>query len=245
MDAELTTDPFHVQLEGFAGPLDLLLTLAREHKVDLGKISVLALAEQYLAYLERARELMLDIAAEYLVMAAWLAYLKSQLLLPPAARDEPEAETLAETLAQRLRRLESLRRAAALLAGRPRLGVERLVRGMPEPPQVELVSIYRGSLASLFAAFGAVMRRGKIPQMVVPPRPAMSVEAALDRLSRLLTGHEWHELSAYLPPTLSSDFARRSALAASFVASLELARVGRIELSQAAPFGPIMIRRRA
>jgi segregation and condensation protein A len=245
VEDRLTHETFVVDLDGFAGPLDLLLALAREQKIDLARISVLALADQYLAYLERAAELRLEIAAEYLVMAAWLAYLKSQLLLPPAARDQPDAEGLAEALALRLRKLEALRRAAAELLARPALGAGRMARGMPEPAQVERIAVYRGTLAGLFAAYGEVMRRGRIPTMVVPPRPAMSVEAALDRLSRLLTGHDWHDLGSYLPPQLATDFARRSALAASLVACLELARIGRIEISQAAPFAPIMVRRRA
>ena len=238
-------EAFVVDLDGFAGPLDLLLALAREQKVDLARISILALADQYLAYLQQQRELRLEVAAEYLVMAAWLAFLKSQLLLPPAERQEPDAESLAEELALRLRRLERIRHAAALLARRPRLGTERLPRGMAEPPPVERVTVLRASLASLLAAYGAVLGRGRMPTMTVPPRSAMSVDAAMARLSRLLTGHEWRDLTAYLPPELAHGFGRRSALAASLVASLELARIGRIELSQARPFAPIMVRRRA
>jgi segregation and condensation protein A len=236
---------FVVDLEGFAGPLDLLLGLAREHKVDLARISILALADQYLAYLRQAQELRLEIAAEYLVMAAWLAFLKSQLLLPPAEREPPDAEELAEALAERLRRLEAIRAAAAMLAARPRLGADRLARGMPEPPPVARQVELRATLAALFRAYGDVMRRGRSLTLRVAPRPAMSVEAALSRLSRLLVGHDWRDLVAYLPPGLASDLARRSALAASLVASLELARQGRVELSQAAPFAPIMVRRRA
>jgi segregation and condensation protein A len=245
MAGELSEAAFLVDLDGFSGPIDLLLALAREHKIDLAAISVLDLAEQYLAYLEQARSLRIEIAAEYLVMAAWLIYLKSQLLLPPAARDEPDPEGLAEALAQRLRKLESLRRAAASLLARPLLGGERLSRGMPEPTPVERIAVYRGTLAGLFAAYGEVMKRGQMPTMLVPPRPAMSVEAAMSRLSRLLTGQDWHDLVAYLPPELADGYARRSAVAASLVASLELARSGEIDISQAAPFAPIMIRRRS
>jgi segregation and condensation protein A len=245
MAAELSEAAFLVDLEGFSGPLDLLLGLAREHKVDLARISVLALADQYLSYLEQARTLRIEIAAEYLVMAAWLAYLKSQMLLPPAERAEPDAEVLADALAERLRKLEALRRAAAELLSRDLLGAERLPRGMPEPIPIELVPVYRTSLGGLFAAYGEVMKRGRMPTMVVPPRPAMSVESALVRLSRMLTGHEWRDLAAYLPAEFRDGFARRSALAAGLVASLELARRGEIDLSQAAPFAPIMVRRRA
>lgn len=238
-------EPFVVDLDGFAGPLDLLLTLAREQKVDLAKISILALADQYLAYLQTSRERRLEVAAEYLVTAAWLAFLKSQLLLPPALRQEPDAEVLALELAQRLRRLEAIRRAVDLLSQRPRLGGERLPRGEAVPPPIETVTVLRASLAALLNAYGSLLRRGRMPTMRVPPRPAMSVEDALSRLSRLMTGHEWRDLSAFLPPELTGGFGRRSALAASLVASLELARTGRIELSQARPFAPIMIRRRA
>lgn len=249
MAAELTPaaseEAFVVDLDGFAGPLDLLLALAREQKVDLAKISILALADQYLAYLHRTRELRLEIAAEYLVMAAWLAFLKSQLLLPPAERQEPDAETMAEELAQRLRRLEAIRRGAAMLAERPRLGAERLPRGMAEPPPVERVVVLRASLAALLAAYGNVLSRGRMPTMTVPPRPSMSVDAAMARLSRLLSGHDWRDLVLYLPPELAEGFGRRSALAASLVACLELARQGRIEMSQAGAFAPIMVRRRA
>lgn len=239
------TETFVVDLDGFAGPLDLLLALAREQKVDLAKISILALADQYLVYLQQQRELRLEVAAEYLVMAAWLAFLKSQLLLPPAEREEPDAESLAEELALRLRRLESIRRAAGLIGSRPRLGIARLPRGMAEPPPVERVTVLRASLAGLLSAYGAVLSRGKMPTMTVPQRPSMSVDAAMARLTRMLTGHEWRDLTAYLPPELADGFGRRSALAASLVASLELARIGRIELSQASAFSPIMIRRRA
>lgn len=244
MAAELTPAPFTVDVDGFAGPLDLLLAMARDHKIDLAKISMVALADQYLAYLEQARALRLEIAAEYLITAAWLAYLKSQLLLPPAARDEPDAQELAEALLERLRRLEALRHAAGELAARPRLGTDRLPRGCPEPPEVERINVYGASLSALFAAYGAVLQRSRMPTLRVAPRRAMSVEAALAHLSRSLTGHDWRDLASFLPTGLADDFARRSALAASLVASLELARAGRIELSQAAPFAPVMVRSR-
>jgi segregation and condensation protein A len=244
MAAELSSDPFTVELDGFAGPLDLLLALARDHRIDLARISMVALTDQYLAYLERSTRLRLEIAAEYLVIAAWLAYLKSQLLLPPAARDAPDAEELAEALMERLRRLEALRRAAGELAARPRLGVDRLARGQPAPPEVERVTRYTASLAALFGAYGAVRQRTAMPTLRVARRQVMSVEVALARLSRALTGHEWRDLVSFLPAGLHDGYDRRSALAASLVASLELARAGRIELSQAAPFAPVMIRSR-
>ncbi len=244
MAPELSPDPFTVELDGFAGPLDLLLALARDHRIDLARISMVALTDQYLAYLERPTRVRLEIAAEYLVIAAWLAYLKSQLLLPPAARDEPDAEELAEALMERLRRLEALRRAAGELAARPRLGVDRFARGQADPPEVERVTRYTAGLAALLAAYGAVRRRAVMPTLRVAPRRVMSVDVALAVLSRALTGHEWRDLVSFLPIGLRERYDHRSALAASLVASLELARAGRIELSQAAPFAPVMIRSR-
>jgi segregation and condensation protein A len=235
---------FIVDLDGFEGPLDLLLELARAQKVDLARISILALAEQYLAYLQGVRALQLQIAAEYLVMAAWLAYLKSQLLLPPAERELDDAEAAADDLADRLRRLEALRRAAELLQARPRLGTARFARGLPEPVAVEVTPVWRAGLGELFVAYGQVMRRGKTVRMTMPARRLVSVETALQLLSRHLTGHDWRELSAFLPEELHDPLLRRSAVASGLIASLELAKQGAIELQQAAPFAPIMIRRR-
>lgn len=235
---------FIVDLDGFEGPLDLLLDLARAQKVDLATISILELAEQFLAYLRGVQAQQLQIAAEYLVMAAWLAYLKSQLLLPPAERELSDAEAVAEDLGERLRRLEALRRAAAALQERPRLGQERFGRGRPETVEVEVRLVWRANLGELFAAYGGVMRRGRTQRMTMPARRLVSVEAALQRLARLLTGHEWRDLQAFLPEELADPLLRRSAVAAGLIASLELARQGEIELRQAAPFGPIMIRRR-
>jgi segregation and condensation protein A len=239
------TEPaaFIVDLDGFEGPLDLLLDLARAQKVDLARISILDLAEQFLAYLRGVQAKELPIAAEYLVMAAWLAYLKSQLLLPPDERALGDVEAAAEDLGERLRRLEALRRAAEALQARPRLGQARFARGAPEPVEVTVTPVWRAGLGELLAAYGTVMRRGKIVRMTMPARRLVSAEAALERLSRLLTGHDWRDLRAFLPDGLGDPLLRRSAVAAGLIAGLELARQGRIELSQAAPFGPIMIRR--
>jgi segregation and condensation protein A len=238
-------DAFIVDLDGFEGPLDLLLDLARAQKVDLARISILGLAEQFVAYLRGLRARQLQIAAEYLVMAAWLAYLKSQLLLPPAERELADAEAVAEDLGERLRRLEALRRAAGVMQARPRLGVDRFGRGLPEPVPVTVTPVWRASLGELFSAYGNLMRRGKTVRMTMPARRLVSVDLALERLSRLLTGHDWRELQAFLPEGLLGDaLLRRSAVAASLIASLELARQGEIELQQAAPFAPIMVRRR-
>ena len=238
-------DAFIVDLDGFEGPLDLLLDLARAHKVDLAKISILALAEQFLAYLHGVQARQLQIAAEYLVMAAWLAYLKSQLLLPPAERELTDAEAMAEDLGERLRRLEALRRAAAALQERPRLGEARFARGAPEAPVVVVTPLWRTSLSELFGAYGSLMQRGRMLNMTMPARRLVTPEAALQRLAQLLTGQDWRDLASFLPEDLGDPLVQRSAVAASLIASLELARQGSIELRQAAPFGPIMIRRRS
>lgn len=236
---------FAVRLEGFEGPLDLLLDLARAQKVDLGRISIVALADQYLAYLERAKAARLAVAAEYLVMAAWLAYLKSQLLLPPAERAEPDAAEAARSLAERLGRLEAIRAAVAWLEARPRLGRERLPRGAVEPLPVRAEPRFAASLAELIAA-GARLAARRAPERLRLARPPLvTVEAMLERIARRLVGQDWRELSSFLPPGLAPGLERRAALAASLVASLELARTGLLELEQPIPFGPVLVRRRA
>jgi segregation and condensation protein A len=234
-----------VDLEGFEGPIDLLLSLAREQKVDLAKISILALAEQYLAYIQRARDLKLELAADYLVMAAWLAYLKSRLLLPEAPDDdEPSGAELAEALAGRLRRLAAIRRAAEELLSRPRLGYERLPRGCPEGIAVRRETRFRLALHELLQAYVDQRLRTAKQTLTLMRAPVFRVEDALRRLAGMLGGPDWHNLLAYLPAGLSDDLLRRSALAAHLGACLELAREGVIELSQTAPFGPIYIRRK-
>ena len=235
---------FIVDLDGFEGPLDLLLELARAHKVDLAAISILDLAEQFLAYLRGLQARQLQIAAEYLVMAAWLAYLKSQLLLPPAERELADAQAIAEDLGDRLRRLEALRQAAEILRGRPRLGADRFARGAPEPIVVMITPMWRATLAELFGAYGAATQRGRMVTMTMPARRLVSAEASMQRLAELLTGHDWRDLAAFLPDDLGDPLHRRSAVAGALIASLELVRQGQIDLEQAAPFGPIMIRRR-
>jgi segregation and condensation protein A len=236
---------FVLDLEGFEGPIDLLLSLAREQKVDLAKISILALAEQYLAYVQRARDLKLELAADYLVMAAWLAYLKSRLLLPEApGDDEPSGAALAEALACRLRRLAAIRRAAEELLMRPRLGHERWPRGCPEGIAVRHKSRFRLALHELLQAYVDQRLRTAEQRLTLVPAPVFRVEDAIRRLTRMLAGPDWHNLLVYLPPGLGDELLRRSALAAHLGACLELAREGVIELSQAAPFGPIYVRRR-
>ena len=236
---------FVVDLEGFEGPIDLLLALAREQKVDLAKISILALAEQYLAYIEQARELELEIAADYLVTAAWLAYLKSRLLLPqPSGDDEPSGEELAEALALRLRRLDAIRRAAQELLERPRLGYERFPRGQPEGLRVRRKSRFRVSLHELLQCYVEYRLRSRDQVLTLEPAPVVRVEDALKRLTRMLGGPDWQNLLMFLPTGLGDERVRRSALAAHLAASLELTRAGMIEVSQASPFGPIYLRRR-
>jgi segregation and condensation protein A len=236
---------FIVDLDGFEGPIDLLLSLAREQKVDLARISILALAEQYLDYIQRARDLQLEVAADYLVTAAWLAYLKSRLLLPaPLEDDEPSAEDLAESLARRLRRLDAIRRAAEDLLARSRLGQERFSRGRPEGLVIERRSRYRLALHELLEAYVEQRLRSREHRLVLERAPVMRVEDAIRRLCELLGGPEWQNLLSFLPPGLEGDQQRRGAVAASLAASLELARQGRIELSQAGAFGPIYLRRR-
>jgi segregation and condensation protein A len=235
---------FIVDLDGFEGPIDLLLALAREQKVDLARISILALAEQYLAYIQRARELKLEVAADYLVTAAWLAYLKSRLLLPAPLDDEPGAEELAENLALRLRRLDAIRRAAEDLLARARLGQERFPHGQPEGLIIERRSRYRLALHELLEAYVEQRLRSREHRLVLERAPVMRVEDAIRRLCELLGGPEWQNLLSFLPPDLEGDRQRRGAIAASLAASLELARQGRIELSQAGAFGPVYLRRK-
>jgi segregation and condensation protein A len=243
-----TTPPpgdFVVDLDGFEGPIDLLLSLARQQKVDLARISVLALAEQYLAYVQRARDLQLEIAADYLVMAAWLTYLKSRLLLPPPHEDdEPSGEELAEALALRLQQLDAIRRAADILFTRPRLGLERFARGAPEGLGIRRKSRFRLSLHELLQAYVDQRVRAASPSLRFVPPTVMRVEDAIERLTRLLGGPDWHSLFALLPPASGDPRARRSVIAAHLGASLELARGGLVDLRQAAPFGPIYLRRR-
>ena len=234
-----------LDLDGFEGPIDLLLILAREQKVDLARISILELAEQYLAFIERARGLSLEIAADYLVMAAWLTYLKSRLLLPePSADDEPGAEELAQALHLRLQLLDAIRRAAADLLDRPLLGTQRFSRGMPEGLAVRRSSRFRATLHELLAAYVEQRLRTSRPTLTLTAAAVFRVEDALKRLIRLLGGPDWQNLVALLPPDLVEPQLRRSALAAHLAASLELARSGVIELNQTGPFGPIYIRRR-
>ena len=234
-----------VDLDGYEGPLDVLLALAREHRVDLTRISILDLAEQYLAFIADARGLRLEIAADYLVMAAWLAYLKSRLLLPETEVDEePSVAEMAAALAFRLRRLEAMREAAARLMGRDRLGRDMFARGAPEGVRVVRSSVFELSLYELLKAYAEHSVQRDTPPFAITPAAVYSVQSALGRLGGLLGGMaDWTRLEACLPPELAGDSRLRSALASTFAASLELARSGEVELRQSDAFGPIHLRR--
>ena len=233
-----------LELDGYEGPIDLLLTLAREQKVDLAKISILALADQYLDFIARQRLLRLEIAADYLVMAAWLAYLKSRLLLPqPPEGDEPSGAELAAVLEHRLRLLAAMQTAGSRLMSHPRLGHDVFPRGMPEGLAAVTVPVYELGLFELLQAYGENRRRAVEAVLAIEPSASHSVEEALRRLSPLL-GHlpDWRELTNFLPEELRGELFLRSALAATFAATLELARRGQIELRQDRTFGPIYLR---
>lgn len=252
MNEPMTSEDFEerqerlvLDLEGFEGPIDLLLALSREQKVDLTRISILALAEQYLAFIAEARALRLEIAADYLVMAAWLAYLKSRLLLPAQEESEvePTAEEMAEALAFQLRRLQAMQDAAVRLMARPRLGEEVFPRGAPGGLQVVSETRYDLSMFDLLRAYARQRNRGSVRQLTIEPARLHTVEAALDRLQRLLgRTPDWQTLSAFLPPELKGETIRRSGIAATLLASLEMAKDGRLKLRQDRQFGPIWLR---
>ena len=235
-------DVLTLDLDGWEGPLDLLLSLARVQKVDLREISILALTEQYLAFIDNAKALKLEVAADYLVMAAWLAYLKSCLLLPRDPEVDPSPEELALRLQLRLQRLHAMREAGARLMGRDRLGRDVFVRGNPDGLRVIRRPAWDATLYELIAAYGTVRARADIPVHVVQRRPVMTLEQAIERVSRMLgVMIDWTSLEAFLPLDASGDY-RRSALASSFVAALELARQGRLTMMQEQAFAPIMLR---
>jgi segregation and condensation protein A len=233
-----------VDVAGFEGPLDLLLTLARRQKVDLNEISISDLADQYLAFVEEARSSRLELAADYLVMAAWLTYLKSRLLLPKPAREgEPEAEMLAEELAARLRRLEIIRLAAKALMARPQLGLDVFARGAPEA----MVTVTRPSIEAtihdLLTAYGARKKRLGTQILHVGTRLVWSLSEARAALERLVGGSaHWLPLDALIAALGLPPEARRTARASAFAASLELAREGRLELRQERAFGELEMR---
>jgi segregation and condensation protein A len=236
------SDELTLSLDGWEGPLDLLLSLARSQKVDLAQISILQLVEQYLSYLSEARALKLDIAADYLVMAAWLAYLKSCLLLPKDLEAEPSPDELAWRLQMRLQRLDAMREAGARLLGRDRVGRDVFVRGAPEGLRLIRKASWQVRDFDLFAAYGAVRARSAPALHVVHARSVMTLEEAIERVAKMIgTALDWTFLEAFLPATQDPRF-RRSALASSFLAALELARRGRLDIQQDEPFAPIMLK---
>ena len=235
-------EALNLTLDGWEGPLDLLLNLARVQKVDLHQISILALVEQYLSYLEGARKLRLEIAADYLVMAAWLAYLKSCLLLPKDPEQDPSPEELALRLQLRLQRLDAMREAGARLLGRDRLGRDVFARGAPEGLRLVRKSAWQVTPFDLYAAYGVVKARTQPAMHVVHARHVMTLDEAIERVSRLIgTAINWTVLESFLPTT-DDPLYRRSSLASSFVAALELSRLGRIEIDQDEAFSPLKVR---
>ena len=236
-----------IDVDGFEGPLDLLLALARTQKVDLTRISILALAEQYLAYVEKARGLRLELAADYLVMAAWLAYLKSRLLLPQVSDgEEPTGEELAAELAFRLRRLEAMREAANRLANRNRLGRDVFGRSNPEPVAVIRRGEFNATLYDLLTAYATMRQQNTVSEAHrVRVRDVWSLQDARDALTRMIGRiAEWTPMDVLFSAYMAAPGMRRSVTASSFGASLELVREGRIELRQTEHFQPLYVRDR-
>ena len=240
-------DDLVVDLEGYEGPIDVLLALARQQKVDLLHISILQLADQYVAFIAAARGLRLEVAADYLVMAAWLAYLKSRLLLPePEEDDEPSGPEMAEALAFQLRRLEAMQQAGAKVMELPRLGRNVFARGAPEGVKVTRIPVYDLSLYELLKAYGDQQRRGHHDLLEIAPTEIHSVDDALERLGRILGRlPDWQTLMTFLPDSLAGGIVYRSAVASTFAASLELAKSGQLEIRQSGTFGPIYFRYRS
>lgn len=234
-----------VDLAGFEGPLDLLLHLARTQKVDLTRISVLALAEQYLAFIDRARRIRIELAADYLVMAAWLAYLKSRLLIPRQAKDEgPSGEEMAASLAFRLKRLEAMRDAATRLVNRNRLGRDVAPRGAPEHIPTERNAAFEASLYDLVSAYATLRQRQAVTQVTIEKRNVWSLADAREILSRLIGEvEEWTALDHFMLRYLTNPAERTTAIASAFAATLEMVREGQLELRQDGAFQPIYLRR--
>lgn len=236
-----------VDVEGFEGPLDLLLTLSRSQKVDLRRISVLELAEQYLVFVEKAKVLRIELAADYLVMAAWLAFLKSRLLLPPDPQSEgPSADDMAAHLAFQLERLQAMRDAAARLMARDQLGRDFFVRGLPEDVQRRRTVRYTATLLDLMQAYARIRTRDEFRPYAFDRVNMFTMEQALERMRALIGfAGDWTDLVSYLPDGWGGDpQRRRSATAATFAATLELAKAGQIELRQRETFAPIQLRRK-
>ena len=236
-------DVLVVDVTGFEGPLDLLLTLARTQKLDITRISILTLAEQYLAYIKQARQMQLELAADYLVMASWLAYLKSRLLLPVVEDEEPSGEEMADALAFRLQRLEALRGVSARLVNRSRLGRDVFPRGMPEDIAPVTQNTYTANLVDLLKAYAIQRQRTVRRPVVVPEREVLDLAKAREILTQLVGRiAEWTPISVLLCQKFGENDRSATVLASSFAASLELVRDGRAELRQDKHFAPVMIR---
>lgn len=249
LDREGESADLVISLDGFEGPIDLLLSLAREQKVDLCKIAILPLAEQFLLYISEARRLRLEVAADYLVMAAWLAYLKSRLLLPEPEKplDDSDPVAMAEALKFQLLRLEAMQKAALQVQDRPQLGSDVFMRGIPEPVEVEEKPIYYLPIQDLLAAISAPSRRRKPPTYNIMRTRLYTLEESVARLRHLLGRMpSWGVLQNYLPDVVSAEEVMevRSALASTFAATLELVKNGELELRQDGTFAPIYLRRR-
>lgn len=247
-DGPRAEEAFIVDVGGFEGPLDLLLAMARLQKVDLSKISVLALAEQYLNFISAAERLRLELAADYLVMAAWLAYLKSRLLLPRESKNEaePSGEELAQRLTFRLMRLEAMRKAAEKLMSRLRLGRDVFARGMPEGTRTNRDTKYTAQIYDLLKAYAEQRTRTFKRVHVVKARTVWSIKDARRRLEALIgeSAGKWVQLDLFLERYLPAPEASRTVLASSFGATLEMAREGLVEIRQEAPFAPIYMRKK-
>ena len=244
VDRAVNDPDFTVDVDGFEGPLDLLLAMARTQKVDLTKISILQLAMQYLEFVEKARALRLELAADYLVMAAWLAYLKSRLLLPaPDGDEEPTGEELANQLAFRLQRLEAMREAGINLMNRNRLGRDVFARGDPEPVVVDRQKEYSASLFDLLTAYASQRQRQSVSSVTISHRQVWSMSEAREVISRLIGKLEdWTPLDAFLNEYLADPEERAGVIASSFAASLELVKEGRLEMRQTDAFAPLYMR---
>jgi len=243
-DAGNRDDPaqLYLDIDGWEGPLDVLLDLARRQKVDLRRISILELVDQYLAFIDRAGEMKLELAADYLVMAAWLTYLKSALLLPKEEQEDPSPEELALRLQLRLQRLAAMREAAARLMTRDRLGRDVFARGAPEGLRILKKRQWSCEWFDLVQAYGQVKARTAPVVHMVRERMVMTLESALSRVSSMLgVSLDWMDLRQFLPPHADAQL-KKSALASSFVAALELAKQGRAELAQEETFGPLRLR---
>lgn len=243
----LAAEALIVDVDGFEGPLDLLLTLGRTQKVDLRKISILELARQYLAFVEKAKALRIELAADYLVMAAWLAFLKSRLLLPPDPSEEgPSGEELAAHLAFQLERLQAMREVAARLMGRDQLGRDFFARGIPENVEQLRKVTYTATLLDLMQGYARIRTKDEFRPYVMDRDAIFTLEQALERMRGLIGfAGTWTDISTYLPDGFTVDpRRRRSATASTFAASLELAKEGKVELRQSETFAPLELRRK-